>query len=111
MKRDEVYLRHMLDAIDRITGYVAGMPFGEFEFDLMAQDAVIRQRGIIGEAARRVSRSLQEDSPEIPWADIVEMRNILIHDYFEVDLGEARKTVQDDLSALKDQVLQILPIQ
>ena len=43
MKRDEVYLRHMLDAIDRINGYVAGMSFAEFEFDLMAQDAVIRQ--------------------------------------------------------------------
>jgi uncharacterized protein with HEPN domain len=111
MKRDEVYLRHMLDAIDRINGYVAGMPFGEFEFDLMAQDAVVRQLGIIGEAARRVSRSLQEDSPEIPWADIVGMRNILIHDYLEVDLGEVWKTVQDDLPALKEEVLEILPIQ
>lgn len=111
MKRDEVYLRHMLDAIDRINGYVAGMPFGEFEFDLMAQDAVIRQLGIIGEAARHVSLTLQEDYPEIPWADIIGMRNILIHDYFEVDLGEVWKTVQVDLPALKEQVLKILPIQ
>ena len=55
MKRDEVYLRHMLDAVDRINGYVARMVFSEFEADLMVQDAVIRQLSIIGEAARHVS--------------------------------------------------------
>lgn len=110
MKRDEVYLRHMLDAVDRINGYVAGMAFSEFEADLMAQDAVIRQLSIIGEAARHVSATMQGDHPEIPWADIIGMRNILIHDYFEVDLQEVWKTVQDDLPIMRAQVLEVLPI-
>jgi uncharacterized protein with HEPN domain len=48
MKRDEVYLRHILDAINRISGYVMGMTFGEFESDMMVQDAVIRQLSVIG---------------------------------------------------------------
>ena len=110
MKRDEVYLRHMLDAVDRINGYVAGMVFSEFEADLMAQDAVIRQLSIIGEAARHVSATMQGDHPEIPWADIIGMRNILIHDYLEVDLQEVWKTVQDDLPIMRAQVLEVLPI-
>jgi uncharacterized protein with HEPN domain len=78
MKRNEVYLRHILDAIARIDSYVAGMTFGEFETDLMAQDAVIRQLSVIGEAARRVSSAFRGDYPQIPWVDMVGMRNILI---------------------------------
>lgn len=108
MTRNEVYLRHNLDAIDRINGYVAGMAYDKFERDFMAQDAAIGQLSVIGEAARRVSSTLQGDRPEIPWADIIGMRNILIHDYLEVDLQEVWKTIQDDLPALRTQVVKVL---
>jgi uncharacterized protein with HEPN domain len=111
MKRDKVYLQHILDAIDRITGYVAGKVFAEFESDLMAQDAVIRQFSIIGEAARRISLGFQSRHPAIPWADIIGMRNILIHDYLEVDLDEVWKSVQDDLPDLRTQITALLKSQ
>jgi uncharacterized protein with HEPN domain len=108
MRSDQVYLRHILDAIDRISGYVAGMAFAEFQGSNLVQDAVIRQLGIIGEAARCVSSAMQQAHPEVPWADIIGMRNILIHDYLDVDVGEVWKTIQDDLPVLRAQVGKIL---
>lgn len=108
MKSDQVYLRHILDAIDRISGYVAGMAFDGFQGSHLVQDAVIRQLGIIGEAARRVSSAMQQAHPEVPWADIIGTRNILIHDYLDVDVQEVWKTIQDDLPVLRAQVGKIL---
>lgn len=55
---------------------------------------------VIGEAARRISATAREMHPEIPWAEIIGMRNRLIHGYFEVDLVKVWETVQHDLSDL-----------
>ena len=87
------------------------MTFNQFESDLMAQDAIIRQLGIIGEAARHISSTLQGNHPEVHWADIIGMRNILIHDYLEVDIPEVWKTIQDDLPILRAQVVDLLQIE
>lgn len=107
MKNDLVYLRHILDAIAQIEAYVTGLSWGGFQESQLVQDAVIRQLGIIGEAARRVTSSVQKDHGEIPWSDIVGMRNILIHLNFEVDEREVWKTVQDDLPPLKGRVADV----
>lgn len=104
MKDDLVYLRHILDAIALVEEYVRGVSWEDFQESHLVQDGVVRQLGIIGEAARRVSTSVQQTHSEIPWSDIVGMRYILIHDYFEVDEKEVWKTVQDDLPTLKDLV-------
>jgi len=104
MKDDLVYLRHILDAIALVEEYVRGVSWEDFQESQLVQDGVVRQLGIIGEAARRVSTSVQQTHSEIPWSDIVGMRYILIHDYFEVDEKEVWKTVQDDLPTLKDLV-------
>jgi uncharacterized protein with HEPN domain len=104
MKDDLVYLRHILDAIALVERYVSDVSWEDFQESQLVQDGVVRQLGIIGEAARRVSTSVQQAHPEIPWSDMVGMRNILIHDYFEVDEKEVWKTVQDDLPTLKDLV-------
>lgn len=75
MKRDDtVYLRHMLDAAARIQEYVDGLDFESFKSNLMAQDAVIRQLEIIGEATRNISTALRDKYMEIPWKDIAGMR-------------------------------------
>lgn len=108
MKSDQVYLRHILEAIEQIDIYVAGMSKDDFFSNRMAQDAVIRQLAIIGEAARLISDSLRQSCPGIPWANIVGMRNILIHDYMGVDIGEVWRTVEVDLPELRRQVESIL---
>ena len=84
------------------------LSLGEFENSRMVQDAVIREIGILGEAARKISLSFQQAHPEIPWADIIGMRNVLIHDYFEVDVKEVWKTIRSDLPVLRDEISQII---
>jgi uncharacterized protein with HEPN domain len=63
---------------------------------------------IIGEAVRTISEPMRLSYPEVPWAQIGAMRNILVHEYFDVDLGEVWVTVQRDLPGLKHMVQQIL---
>ena len=109
MKRDDtVYLRHILDAIQRAQGYLAGIPYDQFLQNPLLQDGIVRQIEIIGEAARNVSASFRDAHPELAWGKLVGMRNRLIHAYFEVNLSIVWDTVQTDLPPLKQQVERIL---
>lgn len=84
MNRDTVYLRHMLDAAQKIESYIA---VGRETFLTTPhwQDVVIRQLEIIGEATKRLSQSLRERYPEIPWRQMAGLRDVLIHDSMDVD--------------------------
>ena len=83
---DLPYLRHMLDAVDRLQKYLEGVQRDEFEADEVLQDAVIRQLEILGEAASRVTPEFQSSVPEIPWPKVIGTRHRLIHGYLSVDL-------------------------
>jgi uncharacterized protein with HEPN domain len=76
--------------------------------DRLVQDGVIRQLEIIGEACRYLSEDLRSHSPDLPWAQIIGLRNRLIHAYFDVNLGIIWDIVQADLPSLKKHVQQIL---
>ena len=108
MKDDLVYVHHIADAITRIESYVKNMTWKKFSRSHLAQDAVIRQITIIGEASRQFSAEFQSAHPEIPWPKIVGMRNKLVHDYIGVDLGEVWRVTREDLPELKKQMKQIL---
>ena len=99
-KRPELYLRHMLDACDRIAEYIGNMKREEFLRDAKTVDAVIRQFEILGEAAGRVPANCVGDSP-IPWKTIVGLRNKLIHDYMGVDVEIVWQTVKGELPRLR----------
>ncbi len=105
---DKVYLRHILDAIERIERYLQGVGQKEFEAKDLLQDGVIRQLEIIGEAAKRVSSDAKALYSEVPWRDIVDMRNKLIHDYFGVDVELVWMTAKRDVPALKQMVCKML---
>jgi len=75
---------------------------------ILLQDGVVRQMEIIGEAARNVSKDLQNAHPEFPWGKMIGIRNILIHAYFRVDLFIVWDTAQSDLPLLKQQAKRIL---
>ena len=97
---DRVYIGEALDAIGRSVLFVGELSLDEFLGDEKTQSAVIHQIEIIGEACGKVSRSLRDAHPQIPWAKIVSMRNHLIHEYFGVDPETVWKTVREDLPGL-----------
>lgn len=97
------YLEHILEAIKRIDLYTADLTEVAFQENLMAQDAVIRNFEIIGEASRNIQKHFPEfadNHPELPLTDAYEMRNAVAHGYFKVDLEIVWKTIQTDLPAL-----------
>lgn len=101
---DSVYLDHIRDAIARITSYVEGISEATFLETPLIQDPVIRQIQIIGEAARRLSRELQQQTPAIPWKDVMGMRDKLVHDYMGGDLAAVWDTATNDVPALSEQL-------
>lgn len=108
MKDDNLYLRHILDAIERVLSYTsAGREF--FRQDLKTQDAVIRNLQIIGEAAKKVSTPTRDSHPNVPWKDIGGMRDRVVHDYFGVSLDIVWDVVENHLPPLRSKILEILP--
>lgn len=107
MKGDQVYLRHILDAIEKIESYVS---VGRDVFMVTShwQDAVIRQLEIIGEATKRLSQELRSQYDEVPWRRVAGPRDVLIHDYMGVDLAAVWEITQRDLPLLKEHVQGIL---
>ena len=103
MKDPAVYLRHIRDAIARIGKYTAQGRNAFFE-DSMVQDAVIRNLEVIGEAVRSLPPELKRRHPKIPWRSITALRNVLIHEYFGVDLEIVWRVVQRRIPALKRHV-------
>ncbi|MEW5946404.1 MAG: DUF86 domain-containing protein [bacterium] len=101
-KRDELYLSHVTEAVEKIIQFTTGRTWDDFRKDEMMQGAVIHQLMILGEAANKVSEDTQERMSELPWRDMVAMRNKLIHDYFHVRLEEIWRTVQEDIPNLKN---------
>jgi uncharacterized protein with HEPN domain len=98
----------MQDAIGRIEEFVQGMDLDAFMSDRRTSDAVVRNLEIIGEAARNVPDSITERFPEIRWKKAREMRNVLVHAYFGVDLPTVWRTIHDDLPPLKAQLSVVL---
>lgn len=94
----------ILDAAANIETYIAGLTFETFQADRKTIDAVVRNLEVIGEAARHLL-AFEGDLPgDIPWSDIAGMRNILVHEYFGVDLGIVWQTATGDLPLLRDRL-------
>jgi uncharacterized protein with HEPN domain len=107
-KRDwALFLQDMLESIGNIAQYTRGMSFQDFLKDSRTRDAVVRNLEILGEAARRIPPDIQERYAEIPWAQIVGLRNRLIHGYFLVDYGIVWEIVQNELPPLRRRLEQI----
>ena len=101
MRRDQAaYLLDMLVAARDAVGFVEGLAYEAFALDRRTQLSVVKSIEIIGEAASRIDSEIRQLHPEMPWQDIVAMRNRLVHGYFDIDLRLVWDTVHNDLPGL-----------
>ena len=104
MKTDQVYVEHILDAIQQIEEYTRGVDRQAFGESQMLQDATVRQIEILGEASRQLSESFRRRVSNIPWRAIIGMRNRIAHDYLNIDPDIVWEVVQSDVPLLKDRL-------
>lgn len=103
--RDWIYrLEDIQDALNAIALYIDGMDYREWESDQKTIDAVIRNIEIIGEAAAHVPEVIQKKHQDVPWEQMRGIRNMLIHEYFGVDVEIIWKTVKEDLPSLLEKI-------
>lgn len=100
----QLYLADILDSCNAICEYVSGITFEEFCNERKTYSAVIREFEIIGEAAGKLPEGLKQRRSDVEWQDIKDFRNLLIHEYFGVDLEIVWKVIQEDLPGLMDAV-------
>jgi uncharacterized protein with HEPN domain len=112
LERVEDYLEHILEAINRATGYLQSLPdMASFRENSQVQDAVVRNIEIIGEAVNKINSTAPEfiqQYSEIPWAQMRGMRSVAIHEYFFLDLEIVWTTVREHLPRLKLQIEALL---
>lgn len=108
MRREKLYLADIVEAADSIQQFIAELRHEDFFDDKLRQSAVLQKLIVIGEAAARLPKEFQTHHPEIEWPDIVEFRNIAVHEYFAVDWNIVWVTATHDVPILQQQVTTIL---
>lgn len=109
MSRDyKVYLEDILEAVNKIIQYTTGMSLEEFSRDAKTIEAVVRNLEIIGEAAKHVPKHIRVKNPDIEWKQIAGLRDILIHEYFSIDLDIIWDIIRNKLPVLESKINQII---
>ncbi|HEX9374328.1 MAG TPA: DUF86 domain-containing protein [Roseiflexaceae bacterium] len=108
MRREELYLSDMVEALDAIQQFLTGVQREEFLQNDLTRSAILQKLTIIGEAAARLPKGFQDRHPEIEWADIVGFRNIAVHSYFSVDWSIVWITATQDAPELRRLIADIL---
>ena len=109
MWRDRVYMLDMLESARLAVEYISGKSQEQFRFSVQLQDAVIRRIEIISEAAGRISEQTRLKYKNIPWSDVIGMRNVMIHGYDDVNIDIVWDTLIVDLPKLIKQLEPLVP--
>jgi uncharacterized protein with HEPN domain len=99
-----VFIKHILESIVLIEEYIYNISNDDFIKSRQIQDAVMRRLEIIGEATKNIPDGFKKEYPDIPWREIAGMRDILIHNYFGVDLELTWTTIKENLPDLKNKL-------
>lgn len=105
---DKVRLFHIIDAINEIEIYTENVSLDDFVKNSMMFNATLRQLEIIGEASNRLSEQLLQNNTDIPWARIIGLRNLVVHEYFGIDDITIWNVIKINLPNLKEKILQII---
>lgn len=101
--KDRTRLEHIVEAIDNIYNFTKDKTPKELETDKMLFYAVVKNIEIIGEAAYHLSNAFRTKHPETEWENIMRMRNVLVHDYYQIKNNEVWNVITEDLRPLQEQ--------
>ena len=104
MRREELYLRDIVEAADFVAQFVDGLDRPAFQQSELIRSAVAHKLSIVGEAAARMPEEVRSRHPEIPWPKIVGFRNIMVHAYFGIDWDGVWRAATRERPALKVQI-------
>jgi uncharacterized protein with HEPN domain len=104
MRVDDDLQKDITLSAERIESYIVGITREQLQTDFKTQDAIVRNIEIIGEAARQLSDEFRNAHPQVPWSDIIAMRNILAHAYHSVALDEVWRAATIDAPELVRQL-------
>ncbi len=103
-KEPLIFLKHIAESTRAIAEYTRGLTHGDFIRSIQVQDAIVRRLEIIGEAAKNIPEEFKVKHPDVPWKKIAGTRDVLIHEYFAVDLELLWNLLEKDLKTFRDQI-------
>lgn len=109
MERDQEALIDIVAAIKLILQYAEGTTLDALTTNMEKQDAILRRITIIGEATKKLSKQFRQQHSIIPWKDIAGMRDVITHDYNEVDLNEVWTVITENLPELLNYLEPLTP--
>ncbi len=103
-----LFLEDMIEAMDKIQEYIGDLSYEQFTTKNIVIDAVVRNLEVIGEAAKNVPVGIRKNHTHIPWRQMAGLRNILIHEYFGVDLSIVWTIATKDMPEAKKEIKELL---
>ena len=107
LDNDRVLIFMVIEAIESIHKIIENITYEEFKGNDLLVSAVILKFEIVGEIAKNISEELRNKDNGINWKDLIEYRNYLIDNYFDVDLNTLWEMINNDLVKLKEKLLMI----
>jgi|SRR3989344_759489 len=104
----KVYLDDILISIEKIEKYTKGVSYKEFSQNSLISDGVIRNLEVIGEAVKKLSVDLKKKYPDVEWKKIAGLRDILIHEYFGIDLNIVWDIIINKIPKLKNSIKEVM---
>lgn len=106
--RDNERLNHMIEAIDNIFEFIENKSFDEYKQDKILRFAIIKNLEIIGEAAYFLTKDFKEKNDSVEWADMIGMRHILVHGYYQIRDEIIWATIETELQPLREKIFNLL---